>query len=61
MVCPFISPSCGPSPGLKGVCLAAVLSDLYDFYEIMFFWKDWPQSEGSRHTHHGIKTPPVWW
>ena len=58
-VCPFVSPSCGPSPGLKGVCLVAVLSDFRRFYEIVFFWKDRPQTEGSRHIDPGIKTPPV--
>ena len=31
---------------------------LCDFYEIMFFGKDRPQSEGSRHAHPGIKSPP---
>ena len=59
-MCPFISPSCGQSPGLKGVCLVAVLSDFRRFYEIIFFWKDRPQTEGSRHTDHGIKTPPAY-
>ena len=32
---------------------------LCDFYEIMFFGKDRPQSEGSRHAHPGIKSPPA--
>ena len=31
---------------------------LCDFYEIMFFGKDRPQSEGSRYAHPGIKSPP---
>ena len=29
------------------------------FYDIMFFWKDRPQSEGSRDADLGIKLPPI--
>ena len=53
-------PSHVPSLGLKGRCLAATLSDFKcGFYVIIFFWKDRPQSEGSRNTDHGIKSPPA--
>ena len=34
-------------------------SSFSDFYVIIFFWKDRPQSEGSRHAHLGIKLSPV--
>ena len=48
-------PSCGLSPRLMGLFLGGIFSD-YDV--IISFRKDQPQSEGSRHAHHGIKSPP---
>ena len=58
-MCPFVSPSCGHSPGLKRVCLVAVLSGFECFYDFMFFGKDRPQSEGRRYADLGIKTEPA--
>ena len=58
-VVPLMPPSHVPSLGLKGRCLAATLSDFKWFLYYYFFWKDRPQSEGSRNTDHGIKSPPV--
>ena len=55
---PFVSPSCGPSPELKGVGLVAVLSDFSGFDVIMSFGQDRP-SAGSHHTDHGIKSWPM--
>ena len=52
---PLMLPSCGLSPRLMGLLLGEILSD-YDV--IICFRKDQPQSEGSRHAHHGIKSPP---
>ena len=59
---PLMFPASEQSPGLKGVCVIAVMSVISSvFYVIIFFGQDRPQSEGSpsRHTHPGIKTPPV--
>ena len=50
---PLMLPSCGlsPRPFLGGI--------FCDYDVIICFRKDQPQSEGSRHSHHGIKSPPA--
>ena len=50
-----VSPSHGHSSGLKGVCLAAVLSD---FMSLFLWGRIQPESEGSRDADPGIKSPP---
>ena len=55
---PLMPPPCGHRCGLKGGHVAVVLSKFKRFFVIIFFWKDRPQSEGSRHADHGVKLLP---
>ena len=55
-MCVPLSPFMWTFTWMFGSSFWVILSGLY---VIIFFGKDWPQSEGSRYADNGIKSPPV--